>query len=317
MVQDGRETGFSLELWEMVANDLGRAYKIVRVSEFAEMLDLVQTASVDAAVANISITSQREAVMDFSQPIFESGLQIMVPSGETRGGSIFRLIFSRGLLAFLAISIAALFAAGMVMWRLERNAQPYFDKSANEAAFPAFWWALNLVVNGGFEERPPVTVFGRIFGVFLVISSLFIVSIFVAKVTATLTIDAIQNNVTSIQDLYGKQVGTIDGSTASTFIESRDLKYRGFSDLEAMLAEFENGQLDAIIFDAPILAFYANDREHVADMAGAMFQRENYGFALPSNSELTESINRSLLRIRENGTYEKLYRKWFGNNAEL
>jgi len=35
---------------------------------------------------------------------------------------------------------------------------------AKKAAFLAFWWALNFVVDGGFQERVPRSVFGRLFG---------------------------------------------------------------------------------------------------------------------------------------------------------
>jgi len=317
MPEGDANTGFSMELWDIVAADLERSFKITRVNGFGEMLDLVRTGQVDVAVANISITAEREAEFDFSQPIFESGLQIMVPSGGKSGPSLLSIFLSPSLVAMVGLSLALLFAAGMLMWRFEKKTQKFFDKPAKEAAFPAFWWALNLVVNGGFEERPPTTVAGRIFGVLLVISSLFLVSIFVAKVTATLTVGAIQNNVNSINELYRKQVGTIEGSTASKFIEARDLRYQKYPDLDTLLQDFEAGNLDAVIFDAPILAFYANQSGNRAEMVGSLFRRENYGFALPTGSALVEPINRSLLRIREDGTYEKLFRKWFGSAANL
>lgn len=310
-------SGFSLELWGLVAEDLGQPYTVVRVDVFGDMLNMVETSRVDAAVANISITSSREIVMDFSQPIFESGLQIMVHRGASTGGSMLGILFSRNVLTMLAASIAVLFGAGMLMWLFERKSQEYFRRSAKDAAFPAFWWALNLVVNGGFEERQPTTFAGRIFGVILVISSLFVVSLFVANVTATLTINAIRSNVNSINDLYGKQVGTLAGSTASIFMEARNMNYRGFSDLGDMLVAFENDELDAILFDSPILAFYVNTRGKEAELTGAVFNRENYGFAFPAGSKLTEPVNRSLLRIREDGTYQRLYRKWFGNNPNF
>lgn len=199
------------------------------------------------------------------------------------------------------------------MWRFERNHEDYFDMPARKAMFPAFWWALNLVVNGGFEERVPRSLFGRLFGVLLVVSSLFIVSLVVAKVTATLTIAEIQNSVGSINDLHGKSVGTTSGSTASTYLDSRDLRHRGYDNLETLLAAFESDELDAVVFDAPVLAYYANtEGRHTAQIVGPVFLRENYGIVLPPNSPLAEPLNQSLLRLRENGTYEDIYRKWFG-----
>ena len=312
MVENGVEAGFSMDLWNALADDLGWTYQIDRVDSFQEMLGAIQSGTADAAIANISITAGREQVMDFSQPIFQAGLQILVPDDKS-GSSLWSAIFSRDLLIALAGAFALLFGGGMLMWRLERQAQPYFDLPAREAAFPAFWWALNLVVNGGFEERQPRTPLGRLFGVFLVISSLFLVSIFVAKITTTLTIEAIDSNVNSLNDLYGRQVGTVSGSTAAEFLERRDLRFTGFDGPVDMLEAFEAGEIDAVVFDAPILAYYAShEGRGKARTVGQVFLPENYGIALPSGSALSEDINQSLLKLRENGTYDTIYVKWFG-----
>ncbi len=312
MIEDGKDTGFSVDLWQALAADLDRDFSFRRTSEFGEMLDSVRNGTVDAAIANISITASREKEMDFSQPIFESGLQILVKRGQQSDLSVFRALLSRDMLTAIILAFVLLLAGGMLMWHFEKKSQPYFEKPAREALFPAFWWALNLVVNGGFEERVPRTFFGRIFGVFLVISSLFIVSIFVAKITAVLTVDAIQNSVNSVTDLHRRNVATINGSTASNFLNNREISYRGYSDLQEMLVAFENDIFDVVVFDAPVLAFYANNSLGIAKVVGPVFQRENYGIALPTGSPLAEDINQSLLRLREDGTYDGLYRKWFG-----
>ncbi len=313
MTQDGADTGFSVELWTALMKDMRRDSKFVRAGQFSEMLDMVDNGTVDAAIANISITANREGRFDFSHPIFESGLQIMTHSDRSNGASIWRALFSKDLFLAIALSFAVLFAGGMLMWRFERNHEAYFDMPARKAMFPAFWWALNLVVNGGFEERVPRSIFGRLFGVLLVVSSLFIVSLVVARVTATLTIAEIKSSVSSINDLHGKSVGTTSGSTASGYLDRREVRHHGYEDLETLLAAFESNELDAVVFDAPILAYYANtEGRHTAQIVGPVFLPENYGIILPPNSPLAEPLNQSLLRLRENGTYDDIYRKWFG-----
>ncbi|WP_433990071.1 hypothetical protein SuNHUV7_12860 (plasmid) [Pseudoseohaeicola sp. NH-UV-7] len=312
---DGAQTGFSIDLWQALSETIGQEFTITRHDRFSDMLDSVQNGEADAAIANISITSAREAKMDFSHPIFESGLQIMTQKQASTGPSIWRAVASVELVLAVLAAFAMLLAGGMLMWRFERRAQPYFDRSASDALFPSFWWALNLVVNGGFEERVPRTVFGRLFGVLLVISSLFIVSIFVAHITSAMTVEAINGSVNSFNDLYGKQVGTIENSTSASFMERRDLDYVAFTTLDDLLAAFEAQELDAVVFDAPVLAYYiATETNSVGELAGAVFMRENYGIALPSGSALVEDVNQALLTLRENGEYEEIYRKWFGKS---
>jgi polar amino acid transport system substrate-binding protein len=311
---NGAETGFSMELWQKASAQLSVDYEVVRFEDFGGMLNAVQDGTVDLAIANISITSDRETVMDFSHPIFESGLQVMVPNDGITRSPLWDAILSRDLLLTILLAFALLFTGGMVMWAFERRAQPYFDRPPKEAMFPSFWWALNLVVNGGFEERAPQTFFGRIFGVLLVISSLFVVSIFVAHITSVMTVEAINTNVNSVNDLYGKQVGTIRGSTAASYLDRRDLVFRDFDDLGSMTQAFVNHELDAVVFDAPVLAYYVQTHgRETATLAGSIFLREDYGIALPTASPWTEAINQSLLSLRENGDYDILHRKWFGS----
>ncbi|APX91084.1 glutamine ABC transporter substrate-binding protein [Brevirhabdus pacifica] len=308
------QTGFSLDLWRAIAADQRMRYRVVRVDEFAQMLGMVERAEADLAIANISITAAREQVMDFSHPIFASGLQIMIGVNDT-SVSVWSVLMSRDLLLAVVGAFALLFGGGMLMWFFERRAQPYFDHPPRQAMFPAFWWALNLILNGGFEERMPRTPMGRLFGTFMVISSLFIVSLFVAKITAVLTVNAIQSSVSSVNDLYGRSVGTTVGSTSSAYLAGRGLEHRTYIDLATLLKGFEEHEIDAVVFDAPILAHYVNTsgREH-GKLVGGVFLSENYGIALPQHSPLIEPVNRSLLRLRENGTYDDLTLKWFGTN---
>ena len=94
----------------------------------------------------------------------------------------------------------------------------------------------------------------------LVVSSLFVVSIFVAHITAAMTVGAIQSSVQSVNDLYGKRVGTTAGSTTATV--SGQPRY-SLSRVPVTLKRFvgllrERANLDAVVFDAPILSYYVN-----------------------------------------------------------
>jgi polar amino acid transport system substrate-binding protein len=308
----GEHTGFSIELWQQLAAELELNTTFSRTEGFGDMLDAVKAGETDGAIANISITAAREKDMDFTQPIFESGLQIMIPF-DGQGGSVFSALFTWDIFFALAVAVVLLFGGGMLMWVFERNASEYFKRPARDAAFPAFWWALNLVVNGGFEERMPQSRAGRGFAVVLVVASLFVVSVFVATITAAITVDALQNDINGLSDLEGKRVGTIAGSTAETFMRNRDVAVVGIESIEAMYTAFEEGDLDAIIFDKPILAYYVAKRgAKTAQLVDRVFKPENYGIALPSGSPLREPLNQSLLRLREDGTYDRLRAKWFG-----
>ncbi|MCK5502370.1 MAG: transporter substrate-binding domain-containing protein, partial [Tritonibacter mobilis] len=100
----GQEAGFTMDLLREVSRRLGWDTQINRVDSFAQMLEEVERGEADMAAANISITASREAVMDFSQPIFESGLQIMLHQEDVSEPSLMSALLSWDL--FAAIGIA-------------------------------------------------------------------------------------------------------------------------------------------------------------------------------------------------------------------
>ncbi|MEM8848533.1 MAG: transporter substrate-binding domain-containing protein [Pseudomonadota bacterium] len=312
MSVDGVETGFALDLWAVVADALQVDYTIRRFETFPEMLAAVETGDADAAVANISVTAEREALMDFTQPIFSAGVQILVPPDPGFGATL-RTALSPRLIGLVLVAVAGLLVLGMLMWLFERKRQDFFEPTARASAFPAFWWALNVLVTGAFGEKTPHSIMGRIFGVLMIVGSLFVVSLFVANITASMTLDALGRDVERLTDLDGRRVGTTIGSTTSALLNSRGVSHRTFADLDGLLGAFEAGELDAVAFDGPILAYYVQtDGQGRARLIDRVFQREYYAVALPTGSDLREPINRVLLRLEEDGTYADLQRRWFG-----
>jgi polar amino acid transport system substrate-binding protein len=311
---DGAPAGFSIDLMNAAAQELGQLVRYVRYDSFGGMLDAVQSGEADAAIANITITAERERLMDFTQPIFDGGVQVMLHNDGGLGGGLGAVIFTQEVGFLVVGALLVLFGAGMLMWVFERRHQPYFDLTPKAAVFPAFWWALNLVVNGGFEERMPRSRPGRFFGVFLVIGSLFFVSIFVAQITAALTINAIQDNIDSVSDLEGRRIGSIEGSTTSAFLQDRGLAHIAYGGLQELLAAFEEKDIEAVVFDGPILAYYVQtDGLGSARLVDRVYRSEKYGMTFTAGSPFREPVDQAILRLREDGTYDRLVTKWFGN----
>ena len=134
-----------------------------------------------------------------------------------------------------------------------------------------------------------------------------------AQITAALTVSAIQSNIESISDLEGRRVGTIEGATAEAFLDQRGIAATTFEDLDQLFGAFEQGDLDAVVFDGPILAYYVrNQGQGQAELLERIYRPENYGMAFPTGSNLREDVDQTMLRLREDGTYDQLLVKWFG-----
>jgi len=314
-VEDGVLTGFSIDLMQMIGREIDAEIDFVVADDFPRMLNSVETGGVDGAIANISITGAREAVMDFSLPIFGSGLQIMVPVDLDQPSILWAFANRQVGLAILA-AFGVLLVIGMLIWVFERRKQPYFDHGAKQAMFPAFWYALNMVASGGFGQNLPRSVLGRLFAVTLVLSGVLMVAMLVASITTAMTLRALEDQVDSISDLEGQLVATTVGSTASEFLTQLEVAHITFVDFQALLWAFEDGELDAIFFDGPLLAYYVRTQGRGnARLVDRIFRPEDYGIALPQGSDLREQVNLALLTIQETGAYDELYFEWFDPNG--
>jgi polar amino acid transport system substrate-binding protein len=150
-----------------------------------------------------------------------------------------------------------------------------------------------------------------------VVSSLFVVSIFVAKITATLTVNELRSSIESVSDLHGKRVGTTSGSTSASYLTNEAVSFTEFANIEELFKALEGGKLHAVVHDAPVLSYYAkNEGKGLVKLTGSIFRPEKYGIVLPEGSPLREPINRALLRLREDGTYRSLLTKWFGESYQ-
>ena len=150
--------------------------------------------------------------------------------------------------------------------------------------------------------------------VLLFFAGLFIIANFTASVTTRLTLQQIQGAINGPQDLPGKIVVTVAGSTADEWLTDQQISHRTVANVEDAYAQLDVGNVHAVVYDYPVLRYYAlthgNGRVHVV---GAPFNEEDYGIAFGSGSPLREEINRALLQLREDGTYDSLYARWFGD----
>jgi len=75
-------TGFDIELIKAIAEAEGLDIEL-KPMEFKAIIPGLQTGTLDAAVAGISITEQRKKVVNFSEPYFRAGLVIAVRPDNT------------------------------------------------------------------------------------------------------------------------------------------------------------------------------------------------------------------------------------------
>ena len=310
----GKLSGFSIDLWDSIASKLGVESKFVEYSTVSDLLSAVKDGKANAGIAAISITAERQENFDFSLPMFAGGLQIMVRPPEANGGAfsnILQLLFSATLLQVFGIALLLIVVAAHVIWLSERNhKEGMIDKSYFPGIFKACWWAAATLATQADEM--PKGVLGRVIAIIWMFIGVLFVAYFTAAATTSLTVQQLQGDIRSVEDLPGKLVATTAGSTAAKYLRDHKIPVLQVPKIEQAYDALQNKKADAVVFDAPVLLFYAaNEGQGKVQVVGSIFREENYGIVLPNNSPYRKQINSALLSLREDGTYQSLYDKWF------
>ena len=86
LTDQGRLGGFSIDIWNSIAQRMRTNTRYHVTPNVGALLDYLRSGKADLGIAGISATSARDKEFDFSQPILNAGLQIMVRSQD--GGGI-------------------------------------------------------------------------------------------------------------------------------------------------------------------------------------------------------------------------------------
>ena len=158
----------------------------------------------------------------------------------------------------------------------------------------------------------PRTPMGRVLAVIWMLTGVVFVSYFTATVTANLTVKQLEQGIQGPRDLPGKKVETVTGSTGAAYLKRNAIRAAEFPRIEQAIEALETGQVQALVYDAPILLHHAaHEGRGKVQAVGTVFQPETYGILFPNDSALRKTVNPALLKLRESGEYQAIYRKWF------
>jgi polar amino acid transport system substrate-binding protein len=318
--KDGRRLGYAAELWDQLARETKLDYEVQVVKTAQDMIDAVKNKTADVGVGAISVTAKREEVIDFSQPFYESGLQVLVSgSSGSFADNIFSLIsnlFNIELIGAFALLLVTMFIISHLVWRFEHPVNgDQWPKNYRAGMWESFWWTISTLLVGGADNKGPVGVGGRIVAVVWMLLSIVLVSLLTASFTTTLTINTLKGDINGPGDLPGRKVATVKGSTTEIWLNTKGAKVVPFATVTECVAALKSGDVNAVVYDAPVLQYEAaklNDDK--LQMVGPVFDRQNYAFALQQDSPLRESLNQALLKLTEQGVGNELRKKYFGED---
>ncbi|WP_296955997.1 basic amino acid ABC transporter substrate-binding protein [uncultured Dialister sp.] len=123
------------------------------------------------------------------------------------------------------------------------------------------------------------------------------------------------NSIQKKEDLSGKTLGVTIGSTgeeAARKIEGANV--RVYSTLSDAFLDLKQGAVDCVVNDIPTNEYYvAKTSDKSVKTAPVALTTEDLGIAVKKgNKELLTKIDDGLAKMKKNGEFAKIYKKWFG-----
>lgn len=138
---------------------------------------------------------------------------------------------------------------------------------------------------------------------------------------AQIIVTMADSDIIAIADLAGKAVATqaesssLDAARAQAgFVESlKDGKLIEYATFNEVFNDLESGRTDAIIVDEVLARYYMNNKGGDAyKVLEENLGPEEFGVGVrKDDAELLDALNATLNEMKEDGTYDEIYGKWF------
>ncbi|WCJ32838.1 glutamate receptor 2 [Euphorbia peplus] len=260
-----------------------------------ELVRLITAGVFDAAIGDITITTNRTRSVDFTQPYVESGLVIVAPVKKKESDAwAFLMPFSRsmwGVTAFFFVVI------GVVIWVLEHRLNDEFRGPPRRQLITIIWFSLSTMFFAHRENT--VSSLGRLVLVIWLFVVLIINSSYTASLTSILTVQQLSSPIKGIENL----------KTSNDPIGYQQEDYA-----KALKDGPHKGGVVAIIDERAYMELFLSTRCEFS-IIGQEFTKSGWGFAFPRDSPLALDMSTAILKLSENGDLQRIHDKWLMGSA--
>ena len=310
----GQWHGISIDLMNAIAKKLQVDIEFAEHS-LGELITEVQSGNLDASIAAISITPEREEVIDFTHQYFGSGLAIVTPERYQPGWkSMLKALISPQFLATIFLLCCVLSFVGVVIWILEsKRNSTQFGESPAKGIGNGFWFAAVTMTTVGYGDKAPVTFPGRFVSVIWMFAALILTAFLTAQLTTILTAQQAENVVASIDDLPKARVGYLLNASSKRYFDENGIKVSGYDSVDAGFEAVANEKIDAFVHDQPLLQYVANQSDENYLVLPDRFDPQSYAIAVAQDSSLREAINVALLEILASDDWTAIKKRYLGS----
>ena len=124
------------------------------------------------------------------------------------------------------------------------------------------------------------------------------------------------SDIQSVDDINGKEVCSVTGSTSLDNVEAKGAKPRGFDTYSECVDQVLNGSVDSMTTDGAILLGYVAEHPDELEVVGDPFSEERYGVGYSKKyPEMCQWITDTIKKAEDDGTWAKAFEATLGKSG--
>lgn len=294
----------------------------------------------DISVADLTITYERESVVDFTMPFMSLGIGILVKKPTKASPKLFEFMLPLApevwiylITAFVGVTLFLFMVARFSPYEWQN---PHPCEQEAEVLLSDFsmkntlWFTIGCLMQQGCDIMPGA-LSTRVVAASWWFFILILVSSYTANLAAFLTVERMDNPIQSADDL-AKQTKVLygclkSGSTRAFFQKSNYTTYaRMWSFMESRRAEtllesnskgverVKKGDF-AFLMESTTIE-YTVERNCDLSQVGSLLDQKGYGIATQQDSPYRAVLSEAILTLQEKGALHRLKDRWWKEKKE-
>ncbi|XP_013173526.1 PREDICTED: glutamate receptor ionotropic, kainate 2-like [Papilio xuthus] len=328
------------EIYKTNANSAGNP--IAGTKKWDGLIGEVLELNAEMAISDITITSERSAVVEFSMPFMSLGISMLVRERDPQQPDMFSFIKPLALdvwlylaTAYIIVSFVLLICARMSQgdWVNPHPCNQHPENLQNIwSLYNCMWLTVGAIMTQGCDILPRAAGSRWVTGMWWFFA-LIVTASYTANMSTFLSNSRRDNEIKDVKELSEQNEVSygvlINGSTYNFFENSNDSVYQKIWTVmkSAKPTVFTNNNDEGrdrvvrskgnyVFFMESTAIEYYMQRNCDLKMVGSKLDSKDYGIALHKNSPYKRLVDNAILALQETGDLLSLKKKWWESDVK-
>ena len=299
---------------------------------YDELISCVHNHTYDIVIADLAITAARSAKVDFSYPIYDNIMRLVVRKSQRSTISPFAFLKPFSIILWILIIVVFYFISAILIAvyefvdtipNIEATQQSdIYDRNFMIALIKSMYYTVGALLQQGSELQPK-TFFGRLQTVIIWMMSIILVALLTSNMTTYFTAQREKSWLQSIEDLRMcrkvacDRIGIVEKSQNEEYffneiMNGNPTKYYYLKYPHECFEKLLNNYIDVAISDSSNADYLTQTPEYCQlETVGPPFGKTYFGIAFQKNWRYKQDLDNHIMTLKLNGVIDELLAKWF------